>query len=776
MNLITELEPFLELGTVPSITLLRDLFKESDHRFDKSLYMDISTRRISRVIDALVHGHSQDLAFSGTTLCDIHPKLKEKAETFYNFCKTNIELADTRCSWLDSNPNMQLTLDVDKSELPTKSLQQLFAFTNYNLFLYAFHTENNDDENAKYFNAYLKGYIVFSANTKIDHNRLQKDLPTFPLIFSTSKDLIKTAQESISKISNQGSNIPVVFVEAYDLLEKIDLTILIERPCILYFADFNDLWHSQAFEELHPILLSETTAVLIGDQYLHSNFFEPIQSVESADFYPITLTDHPSYNERDVAITECIQNIYDANSVNIEESEEANLLLGIGTHLRIDIESKRYGPVYAPGLIKKWGTTDWLSRYKGKLPVERNTYPSTEDIFTVLKEKILPNIEKRELNKKCPIRIAHIVPQIVDNKHAPSLLVRTLVGLSDREMFETFVLSQEIHLLRMENYPTDKMHSHHSLHRAPETFKEWDKTGVLYNACNSQGDLIDTAINTMQMISKHKIDIILVHGDDPVNCMVGKSSDAPLKVFVQHAGLVIEPEFDLVISSVPGTAEANKEKAKECHVSIKDLPYGVDSRADWSGDPLDLKLPEGSKVMTTVSNHLETRVTGTFIEAIACILEICPNTFYMPIGEVKDEDAFLKRFEKYGVRNRVMCLGSQQNPSHLCRSMHLYLNEFPFGGGLSILDGMAAGLPVITMYEPTGPMQAQNGGNYIGVDHAITSLLPEDYVALAASLLTDDGKYEQWKTQALNRYEQFYTKGYVAAFEELIKEQIDLAQ
>ena len=148
MNLITELEPFLELGTVPSITLLRDLFKESDHRFDKSLYMDISTRRISRVIDALVHGHSQDLAFSGTTLCDIHPKLKEKAETFYNFCKTNIELADTRCSWLDSNPNMQLTLDVDKSELPTKSLQQLFAFTNYNLFLYAFHTENNDDENA----------------------------------------------------------------------------------------------------------------------------------------------------------------------------------------------------------------------------------------------------------------------------------------------------------------------------------------------------------------------------------------------------------------------------------------------------------------------------------------------------------------------------------------------------------------------------------------------------------------------------------------------------
>ncbi len=101
--------------------------------------------------------------------------------------------------------------------------------------------------------------------------------------------------------------------------------------------------------------------------------------------------------------------------------------------------------------------------------------------------------------------------------------------------------------------------------------------------------------------------------------------------------------------------------------------------------------------------------------------------------------------------------------------MHLYLNEFPFGSCLGILDAMAGGCPVVTMYDATGPQQARYGGNFFGIDKAITSGKKEDYIALACKLLQNSEMHKEWSQHSLKQYEQFAdVKTYVKKFERII--------
>ncbi len=103
--------------------------------------------------------------------------------------------------------------------------------------------------------------------------------------------------------------------------------------------------------------------------------------------------------------------------------------------------------------------------------------------------------------------------------------------------------------------------------------------------------------------------------------------------------------------------------------------------------------------------------------------------------------------------------------------MHLYLNEFPFGSCLGILDAMAAGCPVVTMHDATGPQQARYGGNFIGLDRAITTGRREDYIELACKLLQNPEMYQEWKHHILKRYDQYAdVKTYVKSFEHIILE------
>mgnify|MGYP002424137294 FL=1 len=173
--------------------------------------------------------------------------------------------------------------------------------------------------------------------------------------------------------------------------------------------------------------------------------------------------------------------------------------------------------------------------------------------------------------------------------------------------------------------------------------------------------------------------------------------------------------------------------------------------------------------MTTISTKLDARLSDKMCHAIARILKINPQAVYAPIGAISNPQRIRDIFAQYEVSERFYPLGSLNNPSQYARSMDLYLNEFPFGSCLAILDAMAAGCPVVTMFDAQGPQQARYGGHFMGVERAISDGNIEAYIHLACQLLKNKEMYHEWSLRALQQYEKYAdVQGYVRSFEEII--------
>jgi glycosyltransferase involved in cell wall biosynthesis len=156
-------------------------------------------------------------------------------------------------------------------------------------------------------------------------------------------------------------------------------------------------------------------------------------------------------------------------------------------------------------------------------------------------------------------------------------------------------------------------------------------------------------------------------------------------------------------------------------------------------------------------------------QVIVQILQKCPRAYFVPIGDVRDVVQFMKYFSEKGVADRVKLLGFKQHPSQWARSMHVYLNEFPFGSCLGMLDAMAAGCAVVSMHDEDGPPQAKYAGNFLGIESVVTSGKEEDYIELACRLYEDKIFYQNSSEHSLKQFEKRSNiKQYVKDFEAIL--------
>ena len=113
------------------------------------------------------------------------------------------------------------------------------------------------------------------------------------------------------------------------------------------------------------------------------------------------------------------------------------------------------------------------------------------------------------------------------------------------------------------------------------------------------------------------------------------------------------------------------------------------------------------------------------------------------------------------MEDRVCFLGELYNPVMYLHAMDIYLNEFPEGSGLSIVEALSAGCPVVTMYDLDNTYKSREAGNYFGPEYAIKSCNTEDYINCACNLAQDPVMYKKWSEHAKKRYQEISdTKAY----------------
>lgn len=396
--------------------------------------------------------------------------------------------------------------------------------------------------------------------------------------------------------------------------------------------------------------------------------------------------------------------------------------------------------------------------------------PLNRWIEQMLEQSPRVDIERKNKSGK-RLRLIHIVSQLVDTCHSPTQLLRQLIEHRSASAFDVFVMSAERLTPRAGQYPQLERTSSSSLERGKKMRAWLIEKGISVDYLSSQVSWAEGLAQWRAQIAKLKPDILTFHGPDLIHLELARSFDEPLKVLFEHGSLPQFRGFDLVIASTEDSPHLFGQRMKALATEIIALPFCSDRRSQWAPNSVgkaDLGLSDGAFAAITISNHLDKRLSPQFCQAISSILGKCPNMHYVPIGPVAHLSNLKERF-KGDVRDRIRLYGPSPSPANLARAADLYFNEFPWGGCLGILDALAAGCPVVSMYDDKGPAQARYGGLLMGDDFAILSNDQKQYVDVACRLYKEPLFYFKASQRAFIRYEgRSNAPAYVREFEAIV--------
>lgn len=589
--------------------------------------------------------------------------------------------------------------------------------------------------------------------------------PWYPLQFALELPSLQGIPEE---------SVPVIFFEPTSKDLSFFLQTLSEKPALFVFRTTSLFFQMLQFPSFVESLCEPSHLIYILEYYPHQQWaVQDIEKISNKKLHPVIFSSHTTVKAFIPSLMEALEACLAQTKEDfIVDSPLGNWIYEVAKRLIFSLEQRLLGMSRAPALHMKFGQLKWYDRHKGLPPVDKSLGPETIDYMAIILSNLKEKRVIRTRSKKEKIKIAHVVPQIVYGGHAPSRLLENLVMHHNSLQFETIVCATEILAEHFFEYPYNFYTSESSERRGGVLIRRFKDIGVPTLMNTQHTTYINNAYQLSQQLKDMQVDVVIFHGPDVVNMLAAQMVDVPLRVLFEHGSQASYPGFDVVIVSSDSALELYQEHYKKIQTLAVALPFAVDVRKGWISEPFkreSLGLPEESLVMTTISTKLDMRLTNEMCHTIAEILQRVPQAVYAPIGTLSQTQRVKEIFFQYGVADRLYPLGTLTNPSQYARSMHLYLNEFPFGSCLAILDAMAAGCPVVTMYDASGPQQARYGGHFIGIDRSIKSGDRQEYIDLACRLLTNKSLYEEWSLHSILQYEKFAdVKGYVQAFEEII--------
>lgn len=567
--------------------------------------------------------------------------------------------------------------------------------------------------------------------------------------------------------------IPIIFFEPVQKDLSSFMHKLQGQSAIYAFMTLSSFFQMLQFPAFVNSLGEEDHLLYILELYPNPQFSEQdLKNFRSKKLLPICFSSNQWMNDYVPPLLQALEACLNLPRDQLAaDTPEGNWAYEVSKRLLVSIQQKRLGLHRMPALTLRLTQTKWYDPHKGLTPSDKPLGPPIQDQMQVLLSKLAENRYVRPRIKKEKYRLVHVVPQIVFGGHAPTRLLENLVMNHDSKHFEVLVICTELLREVPLEYPFNFYLSMPSKQRGESLIHQFEKLGVRTFINQKYFYYLSNAMSLSKWLSECVADIVVFHGPDIINLMAAQMTDVPLRVLFEHGSQSPYPGFDLAILSSDAALQIYSEQYKKIGTQAMALPFAIDVRKEWLENPYPLStlgLPEEALVLTTISTKLDTRLSEEMCEAIASILKQVPNAYYAPVGTLNNVQRIKNIFQKYGVEERLHPLGAAiVSPSQYVRCMHLYLNEFPVGGCLAILDAMAAGCPVVTMYDEKGPQQARYGGNFMGLDRTVSST--KEYVDLAVRLLTDQTMHKEWSNHTLQQYEKFAdVKSYVKSFETIV--------
>lgn len=377
------------------------------------------------------------------------------------------------------------------------------------------------------------------------------------------------------------------------------------------------------------------------------------------------------------------------------------------------------------------------------------------------------------------LRLAHVTCQLVDGGHAPSQVVRTLLDLADRERFDNCLVITEA-LARHAQHREAALVSDPSDRRAPQLLRHIRADlGMPVLRPRTLESFLAAAADLHAQLAEQQVDVAFFHGSiaTPTDWLLCAWQAAPWQFDRGFGTPLFCPAVHYQFFELAPTMETLAFLCRE-----RGIPYGLSPNGsvdfpDLAGaEPFpraELGIPADHVILGTIGNHLPKRLSPAFCRTLAGVLRACPRTTYVVVGP-GPFDVQVRLFGPDlvagGPAARVRFVGPSRAAARWTRTLDIYVNEYPAGGGLAVCEAMAAGKPVVCMQADRSALAAV-GAVYVGAPHLVRPPTDEAYARRLAELIGSPAERARLGAALRQRYEQeFDPRRFVAQMTDTIWE------
>lgn len=109
----------------------------------------------------------------------------------------------------------------------------------------------------------------------------------------------------------------------------------------------------------------------------------------------------------------------------------------------------------------------------------------------------------------------------------------------------------------------------------------------------------------------------------------------------------------------------------------------------------DMNMPDDSRILLSAGRYVKFQNTD-FWKAILDILSRYPELYYLAVGVSKEQIPFLDDMLTPELSERVRLLGWREDCLNILYLADIVVDTYPSGGGLTLIDAMALGIPCVS--------------------------------------------------------------------------------